>query len=98
MGIRAAMQDVSLVQVDRRFEFRWFGVEAARNAQQMQMQIAAINVIKGIPPQQYQGYELNAVPFICQLIENTFGPRLAPEIFKDLKSKLSLDAQTENEF
>ena len=98
MGIRAAMQDVSIIQVDRRFEFRWFGVEAARNAQQMQMQIAAINVIKGIPPQQYQGYELNAVPFISQLIENTFGPRLAPEIFKDLKSKLSLDAQTENEF
>jgi hypothetical protein len=98
MGVRAQMQDLPPIQVDRRFEFRWFGVEAARNAQMMQMQVSTMNVLRGIPPEQYQGYELNAVPIISALIENTFGPRLAPEIFKDIKSKLSLDPETENDF
>lgn len=98
MGVRAKMQDIPVIQVDHRYEFRWFGVEAARNAQMLQQQIATMNVLRGIPPQQYQGYELNAVPIISHLVENTFGPRLAPEIFKNIKDKLSLDAETENEF
>lgn len=97
MGVRATMEEVPPLQVDKRFEFRWFGVEAARNAQMLQQQIASMNVVRGIPPQQYQGYELNLVPVLAQLIENTFGPRLAPEIFKDMKSKLSLSAEVENE-
>jgi len=98
MGIRAAMQEIPPLQNSRRFEFRWFGVEAARNAQMQQIQVSALNVVKGIPPDQYKGYELNAVPVILQILENAFGPRIAPEIFKDLKSKLSLDAVTENDF
>ena len=98
MGQRAAMQDIPPIQVDRRYEFRWFGVEAARSEQRLQMQISAINVVRGIPPELYKGYELNAVPAISQLIENSFGPRIAPEIFKSIKDKLSLDPETENEF
>jgi hypothetical protein len=98
MGIRAAMQEIPPIQNDRRFEFRWFGVEAARNAQAMQIQVSTINVIKGLPPESYKGYELRLVPVIQQMIENTFGARLTPEIFVDLKAKLSLDAETENEF
>jgi hypothetical protein len=98
MGLRAKMQEIPPIQVDKRYEFRWFGVESARNAQMLQQQIASMNVVRGIPPQQYQGYELNMVPVLSQLIENTFGPRLAPEIFKDMKAKLSIDAETENDF
>ena len=98
MGIRAAMQDIPPIQSSRRFEFRWFGVEAARNAQMQQIQTSAINTVKGVPPQMYAGYELNLVPVIQLWLENAFGPRVTPEIFKDLKSKLSLDAETENEF
>jgi hypothetical protein len=98
MGVRANMEQVPPLQIDQRFEFRWFGVEQARNAQMMQQQIAAMNVIRGIPPQQYQGYTLNLVPVISAVIENAFGPRLSPEIFKNIKSQLSLDAETENEF
>ena len=98
MGMRAAMQDIPVIQSGRRYEYRWFGVEAARNAQMMQMQIATMNVVKGIPPEQYEGYIFNAVPIISQLIENTFGPRLAPEIFKSIKDQLTVDAEMENEF
>lgn len=98
MGIRAKMEAIKPLQSDRRYEFRWFGVEAARNAQQVQLQVAAINVIKGVPPQQYQGYTLNLVPFIQQMIENSFGSRLAPEIFQDIKAKLTVAPEMENEF
>jgi hypothetical protein len=96
LGLEARMEEVPTLQVDRRYEFRWFGVEAARNAQMVQQQIAAVNVVKGIPPQLLPGYQLNLVPFVQLLMENTFGSRLAPQIFQDMKRKLSIDAQTEN--
>lgn len=98
MGIRAEMQPIPPLQSGRRYEFRWYGVEAARNAQQIQLQVSALNVIKGVPPQQYQGYTLNLVPFIQSLVENAFGPRIAPEIFQDIKSKLTISPEMENEF
>lgn len=96
MGVRAEMEKIEPVQMDRRFEFRWFGVEAARNAQQMQMQMAGLNMIKGIPPQAYPGYELNLAPVISQFVENLFGPRLSAQIFTDIRKKLTLDPQFEN--
>jgi hypothetical protein len=97
MGIRATMEVIPPLQMDRLYQFRWFGVEAAQNAQQVQQQIAMTNVLRGIPPQSYPGYQLDLVPVIAQLVENTFGPRLAPLLFKDMKSQLSLPAQFENQ-
>lgn len=97
MGKRAIMEEIPPLQANHRYEYRWFGVEAARNAQQIQQQIAALNVVKGIPPQMYQGYRLNAVPVITQIVENAFGPRLAPLVFEDLKSSLSVDPDQEND-
>jgi hypothetical protein len=96
MGVQAAMEKIEPVQMDRRFEFRWFGVEAARNAQQIQMQMAGMNVIRNIPPQSYPGYELNLAPLISHFIENTFGPRLAAQVFTDIRKKLTLDPEFEN--
>lgn len=97
MGLRANMADIPPIQMNHRYEFRWFGVEAARNAQQIQQQIAMANVFKGVPPQMYAGYRLNMAPLMVQLAENAFGPRLAPLIFEDTKSQLSVDPQMENE-
>lgn len=96
LGVRAEMEKIEPVQMDRRFEFRWFGVEAARNAQQLQMQMAGMNMLNGIPPQKYPGYELNMAPVMVQFIENLFGPRLAPQIFTDIRKKLTLDPEFEN--
>ena len=76
--------------------FRWFGVEAARSLQQMQMQMSGLNVIKGIPPQSYQGYKLNLAPLISHWVDNIFGPRLGGEIFTDMKAELTIEAQFEN--
>ena len=96
MGLRAAMEKIPPVQMDRRYQFRWFGVEAARSAQQVQQGIAAMNVIRGIPPQQLGGYQVNLVPVVTQLVENTFGPRLAPLVFVGPEQQLPVPVDQEN--
>lgn len=97
MGLRANMEEVEPLQLNKRFDYRWFGVEAARNAAQVQQQIAFLNVLKGIPPPMYEGYRLNAAPMLVQAVENVFGPRLGPLTFVDMKDQLSVDPNTENE-
>jgi hypothetical protein len=96
MGVRAKMEQVPPVQMGKRYEFRWFGIEQARNAAQIQQQIAAINVVRGVPPQLYKGYELSLVVPMERLVMSAFGPRDAPLIFKDVKSQLSIDPEIEN--
>jgi hypothetical protein len=96
MGLRAEMEKIPPIQMDKRYQFRWFGVEQARGAQQIQQQIAAMNVIRGIPPQQLNGYQVNMVPVITQLVENTFGPRLAPLVFVSPEQQLPVPVEQEN--
>jgi hypothetical protein len=96
VGVKMEMDAVPPIQMGRRFEFRWFGVEASRSMQQMQMQMAGLNVIKGIPPQSYQGYRLNMAPLISHWVDNIFGPRLGGEIFTDMKAELTIEAEFEN--
>lgn len=97
LGVQMAMVEIPPIQMDRRFEFRWFGVEAARNAQQMQQQMAGLNVVRSLPPTAYPGYELQLAPVISQFMENLFGPRMAAQIFVDVKNKLTLNVEFENE-
>lgn len=97
LGIKMAMERVSPIQLNVKHYIKWFGVEAARNAQAIQQQIAAANVLRGIPPALYPGYKLDLTPIITQLVENAFGPNLAPLIFKDLRGEYSIDPVMENE-
>ena len=97
MGARANMQAIPPTQMDKRYQFRWFGVEAARNAQQIQQQISGLNILRSMPPELYQGYRLDLAPAIAQLVENTFGPRLAPLIFKDARMEITMDPNEENQ-
>lgn len=96
MGLEAVMEEIPPVQMDKRYQFRWFGVEQARSAQQIQQQIAGMNVMRGIPPQQLNGYTFNLVPLITQLTENTFGPRLAPLIFVKPEDQMPVPVEQEN--
>lgn len=95
MGLRATMESIEPIQINTRFEFRWFGVESARNAAQIQQQIAAVNVLRGLPPQLYPDYDLDISPAVVQMVENAFGPRLGPLVFKR-KRLWSLDPELEN--
>lgn len=96
MGIQIEMETIEPIQMDRRFEFRWFGVEAARSQQQIQMKMAGMNVLMNIPPEKYPGYELNMAPLIMEFVESTYGPRLGPRIFTDIRKKLTLEPKFEN--
>ena len=96
VGQKAIMETIPPQQVGNRYTFRWFGVEAARNAAQMQQQIAGINVVKEIPPQLYEGYKLNLAPMLVQMFENLFGPRLAPQLFSEINQP-SVDPMVEND-
>ena len=91
------MEAIHPVQMDKRIQLRWFGVEAARNAAQVQQQIAAANVMRGIPPDQYPGYKFNIAPLLVHLAESTFGPRLAPLIFTDVRESLAASPEVEND-
>lgn len=97
VGNTMNMEIIKPVQMDRRWEVRWFGVEAARSAQQMQLQMAGLNMVKGIPKELYPGFELNMAPVLQTFLENLFGPRVAALVFQDMKKKLGLQAQFENE-
>lgn len=99
LGVKAEMQTVPPIQMGKRWQFRWFGVEAARTAQQIQQQISLLNVLKQMsadPAVAQAGYRLNPVPLIRVVTENAFGPRLAPEIFVNQRDKLTLDPDLEN--
>lgn len=96
MGVKANMEDIPPIQMNHRYEFRWYGVEAARSAQQTQQQIAGMNVLRGIPPEQYAPYKLDLRPLISLMVESTFGPRLAPQIFLDPRSELTQNPEFEN--
>jgi len=96
LGVEANMEEIEPLQMNERVEFRWLGVEAARNAQQVQQQIATMNILRGVPPEFYPGYTLSLQPAIAQLVESTFGPRLSRQIFKPAQFTQSLPPEEEN--
>jgi len=96
MGEEANMQVIPPIQMDHRYEYRWYGVEVTRTTQAIQQQIAMLNVAKSIPPQMYPEYDLDVAPFMVQMFENAMGPRLAALTFKK-KKKISVDPIIENE-
>jgi len=96
LGVKASMVQIPPIRMETGFYFKWFGVEAARTAQQVQMQIGSVNVIKSIPPQMYQGWKINMVPVMQAMFENLYGARVAAQVFTDMSEELSLDAEFEN--
>lgn len=96
VGATAIIEYIPPIQREKRYKFKWFGVEQARTAQRIQQQISAVNVARGIPPQLMPGRKLDLVPVVEALMENAFGSRLAPLVFKDERSQLSVDPGLEN--
>lgn len=97
MGHKAKMERIPPFQRGKRYEYRWLGVEQARNAARIQQQTAAINVLRGMPPQMLPGKKLDLSPVAEALVEAAFGPRIAPKILIDEKDMLSMDPEIENE-
>jgi hypothetical protein len=83
-GMTSGMQEVPPQQQGYRVWYKWLGVEQARTMQQMQQQIAFINVLRGIPPDQMPGRKLDIVPVVEQACLAIFGPTVAPKVFRPL--------------
>lgn len=97
LGRKAEMQSIDPISMGNAYSFSWYGVEQARSAQAIQQQIAALNVMRGIPEQLYRGHKLNVVPILERLAEVAFGARVATKVFQSMADDLSVDPDEENE-
>jgi hypothetical protein len=97
IGVKAKMEVVPPQQWGERYYFRWSGTEFLSNMQRMQQQIAWMNVLKGIPPQQLNGKTLDVTPILEACTENLFGPELAPRILVDQRNMFRVEPNIENE-
>lgn len=98
MGVQLKLERVTPIQrgMDR-YTYIWIGTEAFKSAQRAQMKIAALNVMRGVPPNQLNGLVLNVAPALQELAEEMWGPEIAPRILVDPAETHSLDPQAENE-
>lgn len=97
IGVRAQMQPIPPNQWGNRYFFQWVGTEYVKNMQLMQQQIATMNVLRGIPPQQLNGRKLDIAPILEILTDNVFGSEMSGRILIDDRNKFTVNAKTENE-
>jgi hypothetical protein len=97
LGYEAELERVPPVQWGTRYRFVWNGVQRMQNAQNVQQMIAAMNVLRGVPPAQLGGRTLDVGPILDVLTDTVFGPRLASRILKSPRETLSIDPRLENE-
>ena len=97
LGYEAELERVPPVQWGTRYRFVWNGVQRVQNAQNVQQMIAAMNVLRGIPPQQLGGRVLDIGPIIDHMVDTVYGPRLASHILKSARDSMSMDPHIENE-
>ena len=97
IGVKAKMTEVPPQQWGERFDFRWTGTSYIAGMQRQQQKIATMNVLRGVPPQQLNGRKLDITPILENLVDDVFGPEVAPRILVDERNLFTVDATTENE-
>lgn len=96
LGYEAVQEKVPPVQFGTRYSFQWSGIAQSQNAQKVQQMIAGMNVLRGIPPDQLGGRQLDIGPILDAIVDVVYGPRLGPRVLKDVRSMLSMDPAMEN--
>lgn len=96
MGLQATMDQVEPYQVRQRYEFKWYGTEGFKAAQQVQQQISWLNVLKGLPPQVLNGRKLDLGPALEAINGTILGPRMAPKVLIDQRHQLTMSPELEN--
>lgn len=97
IGVRAAMQQIPPQQWENRYFFKWVGTDYVMNMQRMQQQIATMNVLRGIPPQQLNGRRLDITPILEILSDNVYGSELSSRILIDDRLKFHIEPDIEDE-
>jgi hypothetical protein len=97
IGVRAAMQVIPPQQWGNRYHFTWCGTEYVLSMQRMQQQIATMNVLRGIPPQQLNGKKLDITPILEILVDNVFGAELSSRILIDERNMHTVPPEIEDE-
>jgi hypothetical protein len=98
MGIEAMLQQIPPLHNRARFEFKWWGVEQARNAAQLQQQIAWLNIARGMRQEIAQeGYSLRVGPVLEASAMSTFGARTGALVLVDRKHQMTMPAELENQ-
>lgn len=97
IGVEAAMEVIPPMQWENRYFFQWNGTEYVMNMQRMQQQIATMNVLRGIPPQQLNGRRLDITPILEILTNNVFGSELSGRILIDDRNKYTVSPEIEDE-
>lgn len=97
IGYKAKIEQIPVQQWGERYFFRWTGTDYMLGMQRMQQQIAWMNVLKGIPPQQLNGLTFDATPILLLGTENIFGPEMAPKILIDKRNQFTVPAEVENQ-
>lgn len=96
LGRQAKMSMVDPFESYTAYKFKWYGTEGSKAVQQVQQMIAAMNVIRGIPPDQLNGRKVDIGPIIEHIAEVAFGPRIAPNVLIDQRHQLSMSPMEEN--
>jgi hypothetical protein len=97
IGAKAAIEMIPVQQWGEKYFFRWTGTEFMLGMQRLQQQIAWMNVLKGVPPQQLNGRTLDITPILEAGTENIFGPEMAPRILIDQRNQYTIPAAVEDE-
>lgn len=96
VGVRAMMMPIEPQQFGKTYAFRWVGTSFQMGMQRMQQMIATMNVLRGIPPQQLNGRRFDATPILEYIVEQVYGPELAPRIFIDERNLFTIPPDIEN--
>jgi hypothetical protein len=96
-GARVVAEVIDPQSFGNTYEFRWLGTAFQTNMQRMQQQIATMNVLRGVPPEQLNGRRIDICPILEVLVEQVFGPELGPRILIDDRNQFTIPANIEND-
>jgi len=97
VGAKAMVHKVEPQQFGQTWFFRWSGTSYQMSQQRIQQMTAAMNVMRGIPPQLLNGRRMDLTPILEFMVEQTFGPELAPKIFIDERNLFTVPPEEEDD-
>lgn len=97
LGVALKMEDIPPNQFMERYTFKWRGTQAFQSAQKLQQKMAALNVLRGIPPQMLPGKKVDIAPVIEEFVNETFGARVGRLVLRDLEDEFSVPPDIENQ-